>query len=370
MRQMLRSHRVRVGGLDHMEAQSCLPKGARTTCGLVKWPVRALDTLLSSAAGPGKGVSLAQLCEHKMRIDSYYTCKGSEGTLAMHFRDIFRRASICNGEGVLVCASCGPQPRKMYKHAFGNISERFLREHLRHLSECAPKATLSAETRRIVDDAMQSYLSAVVEDGDKLHRLDENGRPVAHCFVEELLRRVHDHDWESAIDDEGVRRLHKKRRVKAEPESEPPTKTRPGGPTSPATRPKCSNNSVATRRCAHAVGDLLEKSPRKRSLVAGGSPMTPPRHCFGEAVRRSSSSTASACRSMEASSGPDASRTRRKSTTHQGVPRDWPQHLVEEVLSGQGWQALTTWQPPRPRLRCSTRRRARPRVSARFARRT
>lgn len=95
----LGSRRMRVGGLDHMEALAMLPEGPSAVKDLFEWPRRALQKLLAAPGVDQKTRALKELGQRKVLLYSYYSGKGSEATIAEHLDAVFSEAGIVENEG-------------------------------------------------------------------------------------------------------------------------------------------------------------------------------------------------------------------------------------------------------------------------------
>ena len=143
------SCRLKVGGPDFLELFATARRGTDNVSTLFAWPKVAWNKLVQSA----DGISRQQLFMHNVirgvNLRSYYSGKGTDGTVAMHLNKLLQDFNyIGYGERLFNCShACDSddacqqllsrmmfQGQRIYSHVFGDVGRRIAPRHHKRLA--------------------------------------------------------------------------------------------------------------------------------------------------------------------------------------------------------------------------------------------
>ena len=88
----MKKRRVRQGGLDDMSQTMDLPDGFASLEDIFMWPDAAWDAFIE--ADPGALAFLRTLSERQAFLYSFYSGKGTDGTISTYFNRLFAKKGM------------------------------------------------------------------------------------------------------------------------------------------------------------------------------------------------------------------------------------------------------------------------------------
>ena len=195
--------RIRVGGLEELAQNAELPDGFESLDNIARWPDYSFEIFLEGAGEYKEQAksNLATLANRTMYSYSFYSGKGSDGTIACYVNRLLQKHGLCApGKKAITCCHavelnpycievlCNMKYGEewVYDHVFGAFQDRFdasVCNHLKALEEAA-------------GDVAAARVEAYCEMRDYLRSLSEESfrpkPPVMWCHHCKKLRDIKD----------------------------------------------------------------------------------------------------------------------------------------------------------------------------------
>ena len=193
-----------VGSLDFSEEMQDRPDGPGNVKDLFDWAPWAFDRLSRSDAAPVRLQQLSKNVSRGIAMHSFYTGKGTDGTIAMYLTRLFKDMQVIAPDcaGIVPVSCCEVDKtclqllqemkdqtgQPLYRHVFGDVTCRYKTEHQELMPHFIPDGRASAHTKVEAYEHLKQYLQHALLEG----ALYPQAGRVAHCYQHGGLCPLHD----------------------------------------------------------------------------------------------------------------------------------------------------------------------------------
>ena len=205
------SCKIKVGGPDFLELYSTATTGTDNLSTLFAWPQVAWNKLVQSADGIGRQQLFMHNACRGVNVLSYYSGKGTDGTVAMHLNKLLQDFNYIDyGERLFTCShACDADPvcqqllsrmmfqnQRIYSHVFGDVGGRIALLHQNCVAGFFIKDA-ELDHAKLPEQSLgkiMDYFDLLAQNGS-LYNFDVHLRreAVDDCVIHGGLCCVHDH---------------------------------------------------------------------------------------------------------------------------------------------------------------------------------